>query len=93
MGFRSVLRVPIRLDGRFAAGLAFHGPCARVYEPSDVQAARRIAQRSRLCLSGERGVEASKRADEAAARAHTSSRACGAVRRARRAHGVPPRDR
>ena len=69
MGFRSALRVPIRLDGRFAAGLAFMAHAPGVYKPADVLAARRIAQRFALCLSGERGVEASKRADEAAARA------------------------
>ena len=69
MGFRSALRVPIRLDGRFAAGLAFLSHAAGVYAPGDVLAARRIAQRFALCLSGERGVEAARRADEAAARA------------------------
>jgi transcriptional regulator with GAF, ATPase, and Fis domain len=75
MGFRSALRVPIRLDGRFAAGLAFMAHAPGVYKPGDVLAARRIAQRFALCLSGERGVEASKRADEAAARAsHLESR-------------------
>jgi transcriptional regulator with GAF, ATPase, and Fis domain len=75
MGFRSALRVPIRLDGRFAAGLAFMAHAPGVYQPDDVLAARRIAQRFALCLSGERSVEASKRADEAAARAaHLESR-------------------
>ena len=75
MGFRSALRVPIRLDGRFAAGLAFMAHAPGVYQPGDVLAARRIAQRFALCLSGERGVEASRRADEAAARAsHLESR-------------------
>jgi transcriptional regulator with GAF, ATPase, and Fis domain len=69
MGFRSALRVPIRLDGRFAAGLAFLAHAPGVYAAGDVLAARRIAQRFALCLSGERGIEASKRADEAAARA------------------------
>jgi transcriptional regulator with GAF, ATPase, and Fis domain len=69
LGFRSALRVPIRLDGRFAAGLAFMAHAPGVYTPGDVLAARRIAQRFALCLSGERGVEAARRADEAAARA------------------------
>jgi transcriptional regulator with GAF, ATPase, and Fis domain len=75
MGFRSVLRVPIRLDGRFAAGLAFLAHAPGLYKPSDVLPARRIAERFALCLSRERGDEASRRADEAAARAsHLESR-------------------
>jgi transcriptional regulator with GAF, ATPase, and Fis domain len=69
MGFRSVLRVPIRLDGRFAAGLAFMAHAPDVYKPGDVLAARRIAERFALCLMRERGAEAWKRAGEASTRA------------------------
>jgi two-component system response regulator AtoC len=75
MGFRSALRVPIRLDGRFAAGVAFMARAPGVYKHSDVLAARRIAERFALCLSSERELAASKRADEATARAsHLESR-------------------
>ena len=69
IGFRSVLRVPIRLDGRLAAGLAFMAHEPGVYKPADVLTARRIAERFALSLMRERGVEAWKRAGEAATRA------------------------
>jgi transcriptional regulator with GAF, ATPase, and Fis domain len=68
-GYHSALRVPIRLDGRLAAGLAFMSHAPGVYTAGNVLAARRIAERFALCLSRERGAAASKRADEAAARA------------------------
>jgi len=68
-GFRSGLRVPIRIDGTFAAGLAFSAREPGVYKQSDILTARRIADRFALCLSRERQAEASKRADEASARA------------------------
>ena len=65
-----------------------------VYQPGDVLAARRIAQRFALCLSGERGVEASQ-ARGRSGRPRLAARVAraGAVRRARRAHGLPARDR
>jgi transcriptional regulator with GAF, ATPase, and Fis domain len=69
MGFRSVLRVPIRLDGRLAAGLAFMAHEPGVYKHNDVLTARRIAERFALSLVRERGVEAWKRAGEASTRA------------------------
>ena len=69
LGFRSGLRVPIRIDGKIAAGLAFGSREPHVYKHSDVLTARRIADRIALCLSRERQAEASRRADEASARA------------------------
>ena len=69
MGFRSVLRVPIRLDGRFAAGLAFMAQAPGVYRHDDVLTARRIGERFALCLMRERGADAWKRAGEASTRA------------------------
>jgi transcriptional regulator with GAF, ATPase, and Fis domain len=69
MGFRSVLRVPIRLDGCIAAGLAFMAQAPGVYKPADVVTARRIGERFALSLMRERGVEAWKRAGEASTRA------------------------
>jgi transcriptional regulator with GAF, ATPase, and Fis domain len=68
-GFRSALRVPIRLDGRLAAGLSFMSRTPGVYKQGDILIAHRIADRLALYLSRERGAEASKRADEASARA------------------------
>ena len=69
LGFRSVLRMPIRLDGRFAAGLSFLSRATGGFKQSDVLIARRIADRIALCLRREQGVEASKREDEASSRA------------------------
>jgi transcriptional regulator with GAF, ATPase, and Fis domain len=69
LGYRSVLRVPIRLDGRFAAGLSFLAREPRAFKQSDVLVARRISDRIGLWLQRERGAEAAKRADEASARA------------------------
>jgi transcriptional regulator with GAF, ATPase, and Fis domain len=68
-GFRSVLRMPIRLDGRFAAGFSFLSRTPGSYTMRDVLVARRIADRIALCLRRERGMEAVLRADEADARA------------------------
>ena len=69
IGFRSGLRVPIRIDGKFAAGLAFSAREPNVYKQSDVLTARRIADRFALCLARERQAEASRRAEQASARA------------------------
>ena len=69
LGYRSVLRVPIRLDGKLAAALVFFSFQPAVYTHADVGVARRIADRVALCLARERGAEVLKRADEAAARA------------------------
>jgi two-component system response regulator AtoC len=69
MGFRSLLRVPIRLEGRFAGALVFVSKKVAAFKPADVLVARRIADRLAVTLARERIVEASKRADEATARA------------------------
>jgi transcriptional regulator with GAF, ATPase, and Fis domain len=68
-GFCSALRVPIRVDGKLAAGLGFMAHEPGVYKTVHVLAARRIADRFALCLSRERQIEASRRADEASDRA------------------------
>jgi two-component system response regulator FlrC len=68
-GFRSALRMPIRLDGQLVAGLAFLSRAPSVYTSGDIQIARRIAGRFALSLSRERRADASRRADEASARA------------------------
>ena len=69
LGFRSTLRVPVRLDGEFVAGLAFMSRACGAYEPSDILVARRIADRVALCMRRERGIQALRRADEASERA------------------------
>jgi transcriptional regulator with GAF, ATPase, and Fis domain len=68
-GFRSVLRVPIRLEGRVAAALGFASRTPGFYKAADILVARRIADRIALTLAGDRMIQASRRADEAAARA------------------------
>ena len=65
MGFRSVLRVPIRLDGRLAAFLAFLSRAPATFKPEHILVARRIADRVAVTLSREREAEAARRADEA----------------------------
>jgi transcriptional regulator with GAF, ATPase, and Fis domain len=69
MGFLSVLRMPIFLNGKFSAGVAFLSKIKSTYSLRDVQAGRRIADRLALSLEREHVAEAAKRADEADARA------------------------
>jgi transcriptional regulator with GAF, ATPase, and Fis domain len=69
MGFQSALRMPVRLDGRVVAGLAFISRSRSAFTPDDVPAARRVAQRVALILSRERNLDAVKRADAESARA------------------------
>jgi transcriptional regulator with GAF, ATPase, and Fis domain len=69
LGYKSALRVPIRLEGRFAAALAFLSFKTAAYTQADVLVARRIADRLAVALERERRAAASQRADEATARA------------------------
>src|SRR5262249_9748764 len=61
----SLLRVPIRLEGKFAGALTFLSKGTAAFTPPDVVVARRIADRLALTLTREREHEAAKRADEA----------------------------
>src|SRR5262249_50421107 len=69
IGLRAILAVPVRLDGRFVAALAFLSQTPGFYEQHHVQIARRIADRIALGLERDRGVEEAKRADAASERA------------------------
>ena len=69
MGFHSLLRVPIHLDGRFAGALVFLATTPSTFRPGDVLVARRMADRMAIALARDREIEASRRADEATARA------------------------
>jgi len=69
LGFRSGLRIPVRLDGRTVAALVFMSKTHANFTDDHVPIARRIADRVALSLSRERGVEATRRADEATDRA------------------------
>jgi transcriptional regulator with GAF, ATPase, and Fis domain len=68
-GYRSVLRVAIRLEGEYAAGLSFLSLTPNVYTGADVAAARRIADRITLSFARERTKALARQADEAASRA------------------------
>ena len=68
-GYRSVLRVAIRLEGEYAAGLSFLSFTPGRYSVADVPVARRIADRISLSFARERGRALSRRADDASARA------------------------
>ena len=68
LGYRSALRVPIRLEGRLMAALAFLSFTPAAFKHSDILIARRVADRIALSLSREQGAAALQRAEEAAAR-------------------------
>jgi transcriptional regulator with GAF, ATPase, and Fis domain len=68
-GYRSLLRVPIRLDGKFAGALIVVSLQPAAFRQADILVARRIADRLALTLARDREIQASRRADEAAARA------------------------
>jgi transcriptional regulator with GAF, ATPase, and Fis domain len=67
-GMRSILRVPVRLDGQVAAALAFLSRAPSAFRSQDVLVARRIGHRIALTLSRERGRADARRAEEANAR-------------------------
>jgi transcriptional regulator with GAF, ATPase, and Fis domain len=69
MGFRSALRVPVRLDGQLAGMLAFLSNTTDAYRQSDILVARRIADRIAVALAREREQQASRRAADATERA------------------------
>jgi len=68
-GLRSSLRIAIRVQGQLTCGVAFYSLEAGVYKEADVVIGRRIAGRLAISLMREKGLEASKRADEASERA------------------------
>jgi len=68
-GYRAVLRVAIRLEGEYAAGLSFLSLTPSQYTADDVPAARRIAERITLSFARERGKALAREADEATTRA------------------------
>src|SRR5262249_25165767 len=69
LGYRSALRVSIRLDGRYVAGVSFLSMKPSLYTSADVIVARRIADRLALMFARERRAAATRRADEAMVRA------------------------
>jgi two-component system response regulator HydG len=69
LGYRAVLRMPIRVEGQLTAGVGFFSFTPGAYKVSDVAIGRRVADRIAISLMRELGMAASKRADEAAERA------------------------
>jgi transcriptional regulator with GAF, ATPase, and Fis domain len=68
-GYRSSLRVAVRVDGKLAGTLVFLSFAAAVYKEADLLVARRIRDRLALHVTQGRGAEAARRAAEADARA------------------------
>ena len=71
LGYRSLLRVPVRLQGRLAAILAIMSKAARLYLVEDVAVAERIADHVALALSHHRLAEQALHAEELRARTAT----------------------
>ena len=74
LGFRSALRVMIRLDGRLAGGLSFLSKQVAAFRSADVLVARRLATRIALAMSRELTAEAATRAEKAQELAGTLER-------------------
>jgi two-component system response regulator AtoC len=69
LGFRSLMRAALRIDGRPGGTLTFACRDAKAFSPSDLPVARRMADRLAVTLLRGREIEASRRADEASTRA------------------------
>jgi len=67
-GYRSALRVPIRLDGEYVAGVSFLSLTPTRYTLPDVAVARSVADGLAAQFIRERGRAMARQADEAAAR-------------------------
>jgi transcriptional regulator with GAF, ATPase, and Fis domain len=67
IGFRSVMRVPVRLEGRFAGTVLFASRKVGAFAPHDILVARRIADRLALLVARDREVEAYRVAEAASA--------------------------
>ena len=65
LGYRSALRIPIRVAGQLAGGVVFFSFAPSSYTKADVIVGRRVADRLALSLSREHAYESTKRADEA----------------------------
>jgi transcriptional regulator with GAF, ATPase, and Fis domain len=69
LGYRSALRIPLRLDGEFVAAVSFLSFTPSAYGVADVQTARRIGDRLVQSFARERRLALRKEADEASQRA------------------------
>ncbi|MES1254098.1 MAG: sigma 54-interacting transcriptional regulator, partial [Acidobacteriota bacterium] len=64
LGYRSVLRVPVRLEEQVAGALVFFAKAPRAYAQPDVLVARRIADHVALALSHQRLAEQAQRNEQ-----------------------------
>jgi transcriptional regulator with GAF, ATPase, and Fis domain len=69
LGYRSALRIPLRLDSEFVAAVSFLSFTPSAYRVGDVQTARRIGDRLVQSFARERRLALRKEADEATERA------------------------
>jgi transcriptional regulator with GAF, ATPase, and Fis domain len=69
LGFRSLMRAVLRIDGRAGGTLTFASREAGAFNAADLPVARRMADRLAVTLLRDREIEASRRADEASTRA------------------------
>ena len=69
LGYRSALRIPLRLDGEFVAAMSFLSFAPSRYAVDDVTIARRIGDRLIQSFARERRLALTKRANEASERA------------------------
>lgn len=68
-GIQSMLRVPIRLEGKVFGGLVFHSKSKNRYREEDVEIANRVADQVALALSHQRLAEEARRTLQARAEA------------------------
>jgi transcriptional regulator with GAF, ATPase, and Fis domain len=69
LGIRSLLKIPLRLEGGVIGGIAFLSGTPLQYSEEDVVVARRVADHVSLALSHQRLAEEERRAGEARERA------------------------
>jgi transcriptional regulator with GAF, ATPase, and Fis domain len=69
LGYRSALRIPLRLDGEFVAAVSFLSFTPSQYAVADVAIARRVGDRLLQSFARERRTALMKRANEASERA------------------------
>ena len=70
-GYQSLLRLPVRLQGRVAAILVFLSRARACYTPADVPVARRVAEHVALALSHHGLAEQARQNEESRARTAT----------------------
>ena len=78
-GYRSALRVAVRVEGRLAGALVFFSFTPAAFKEADLLVARRIRDRLVLHVTEGRGAEAARRAAESTERTNRSAAAGSSV--------------